>query len=124
MSRTKANSRFVRGRSLTGGVLAFVAWLALLVAPVAAQAMMRIDTGVPGAVICSVNKASEQDGGKLVAPHCQLCTLAQQAVDASTPSADSTFSLSAGTTVSTRPADTPPSRAPPRAHPPRAPPLA
>jgi hypothetical protein len=68
-----------RQRSLTGGVLALFAWFALLLAPVAAQAMTRVDPGVPGALICSVNKAPGTESGKSAASHCPLCTLAQQA---------------------------------------------
>lgn len=110
-------------RSLTGGLLAVFAWLALLVAPVVAQAMTQIDTGVPGAVICSAGKSAGKDGGKLAAPHCQLCTLAQQAVDTPSAAPDDFRFVAVAAALTIRATDTPPSRAPPRAHPPRAPPF-
>ena len=123
MSRTNAHTS-PRCRSLIGGVLGCVAWLALLVAPIAAQAMMRIDPGVPGAVICSASKVGSEESGKLATPQCQLCTVAQQAIDDATPSARGIVLLPAEITGSARPTETPIARALPRAHPPRAPPLA
>lgn len=107
-----------------GAWLATLAWLALLVAPVAAQAMTRIDAGVPGAVICSANKVAGKDGGKAAAMHhCQACTLAQQAVDTASAAPDAVPAFAGAAAITIRATDTPPSRAPPRAHPPRAPPL-
>ena len=103
--------------------MALVAWLAMLIAPVAAQAMMRIDTGVPGAVICSVNKSGDTGDQKAAMPHCQLCTLAQQAVDVPDLAADAPAPQAIDMAQDSRPSDAPPARAPPRAHPPRAPPL-
>lgn len=75
----------MRRRSTVGALLALLAWLALFLAPVAAQAVTRIDPGVPGALICSVNKAPGTESGKSAAPHCPLCTLAQQAAVAPPP---------------------------------------
>ncbi|MBU3694957.1 MAG: DUF2946 domain-containing protein [Rhodocyclaceae bacterium] len=125
MSRTNLiNLLTPSRRPLAGACLGLLAWLALLVSPIAAQAMTRIDTGLPGAVICSANKTADKADGKLAAVHhCQACTLAQQAVD--TPSASSERALAVETAgpPAPRAADTPPSRAAPRAHPPRAPPL-
>lgn len=113
----------VNRRSAAGALLALLAWLALLVAPVAAQAMSRIDPGVPGAIICSVNKAPGNESGKSAAPHCQLCTLAQQAVDAPPPVAEVALlvrlfgpALPAALAVAPSPDIYP-------GHPPRAPPL-
>jgi len=101
-----------------------MAWLVLSAAPVLAQAMTRIDSGLPGAVVCSAGKAAQQEGGKATAAsHCQACTLAQQAVDM--PPMPERGGVSAETAAPPvgRLADTPPARAPPRAHPPRAPPV-
>ncbi len=124
MSRTSQPSSAVsRRRALPGALLALLAWLALLVAPIAAQAMTRIDAGVPGAIICSVNKAASKEGGKAVVQHCQLCTLAQQSVD--TPVAVPDLVLTIGVVgVVGLPAVTPTPRfdSSPRP-PPRAPPL-
>lgn len=114
----------MRRRSTVGALLALLAWLALFLAPVAAQAMTRIDSGLPGAVICSAGKSAQQEGGKATAAsHCQACTLAQQVAD--TRATPETGGVSAETAVPPvgRPADVPPAHAPPRAHPPRAPPL-
>lgn len=112
-----------RQRSLTGGVLALLAWFALLLAPVAAQAMTRIDPGVPGATICSINKAPGTESGKSAAPHCPLCTLAQQAVVAPPPPAGA--ALVVRRLGSVLPADPVVRPAPDACHgpPPRAPPL-
>ena len=124
--RRRSCDRIAGGRqgSLTGGVLALLAWLALLLAPVAAQAMTRIDPGVPGALICSVNKAPATESGKSAAPHCPLCTLAQQAVVASPPPAGA--ALVVRRLGSALPADPVVRPAPDacRGPPPRAPPLA
>ena len=125
MSKTSASTRLPsRRRSAAGALLSLLAWFALLIAPVAAQAMMRIDPGVPGAIICSVNKAPGNESGKSAAPHCQLCTLAQQAVDAPPPVAEPALlvrllSLALPAALAVAPStDAYPG------HPPRAPPLA
>ena len=124
MSKTSASARLpARRRSAAGALLSLLAWLALLIAPVAAQAMTRIDPGVPGAIICSVNKAPGNESGKSVAPHCQLCTLAQQAVDLPLLVAPSAVLQQTFVQPTSRLAGAPLSRAPPRANPPRAPPL-
>ena len=113
----------VNRRSAVGALLGLLAWFALLIAPVAAQAMTRIDPGVPGAIICSVNKAPGNESGKSAAPHCQLCMLAQQAVDAPPPVAEAALlvrllgpALPAALAVAPSPDIYP-------GHPPRAPPL-
>ncbi len=124
MSKTNAPSlHLLRRRPLVGAMLAVLAWVALLVAPVAAQAMTRIDPGVPGAIICSVNKAADAGDGKALSPHCQLCTLAQQAVEVLAALHSNAAAVPAGSPFVVAAAEAPPSRAPPRAHPPRAPPL-
>ena len=124
MSKTSAPSlHLLRRRPLAGAMLAVLAWVALLVAPVAAQAMTRIDPGVPGAIICSVNKAADAGDGKALSPHCQLCTLAQQAVEVPAALHSNTAAVPTSSPVVVVAAEAPPSRAPPRAHPPRAPPL-
>jgi len=113
----------VRRRCPVGALLAVMAWLALLIAPVAAQAMTRIDPGVPGAIICSVNKSGDTSGQKAAMTHCQLCTLAQQSVGLPPLVAQAVPLLAIHAHLGARPAEIPPARAPPRAHPPRAPPL-
>jgi hypothetical protein len=124
MSKTNAPSlHLLRRRPLAGALLSVLAWVALLVAPVAAQAMTRIDPGVPGAIICSVNKAADAGDGKAFVPHCQLCTLAQQAVEVPAASSGIAVPVLNESPVTAAAADAPPSRAPPRAHPPRAPPI-
>jgi hypothetical protein len=61
-------SRAPRRRPFAGACLALAAWLALLLAPIAAQAMTRIDTGVPSAVICSAGKTGSSRAARS-APH-------------------------------------------------------
>jgi len=123
MSKT-APSLLPGRQSLAGGVLGLLAWLVLLLAPVAAQAMTRIDPGVPGAALCSAKQAGEQGGETALAPHCPLCTLAQQVVDLPPVAAGGAMPMPATSTVRlVEVSATPPARAPPRANPPRAPPL-
>jgi len=130
MSRTNATIDTLKARPSgarrpTFGILvALLAWLALFIAPVAAQAMTRIDPGVPGAVICSVNKSSETGGDGAFVPHCQLCTLAQQAIDSPPPPAEAVLAVSVlGSALPTATAPDPSPYSDP-GHPPRAPPLA
>lgn len=130
MSRTNATTDTLKARPPgarrpTFGILvALLAWLALFIAPVAAQAMTRIDPGVPGAVICSVNKSSDTGSGGAFVPHCQLCTLAQQPLDAPPRVAGVLLHVRVlGLAVPAALAPAPSSDAYP-GHPPRAPPLA
>ncbi len=124
MSTTTAPASLsARRRSAVGALLGLLAWLALIIAPIAAQAMTRIDPGVPGAIICSVNKADDTSGQKAAMSHCQLCTLAQQSVGLPPLVAQDIPLPAVHADLGARPAETPPARAPPRAHPPRAPPL-
>jgi hypothetical protein len=125
MSMTTAPvSLSARRHSAVGALLGLLAWLALIIAPIAAQAMTRIDPGLPGATICSINKAPGTESGPAMASHCPLCTLAQQAVDVPQPVVVAPLTVRVLGFVSPPSSALDPVDKEYRGHPPRAPPLA